>query len=210
MKHLPNRYINVQLPAPTVRVVCGQLTPSEEFALFWLWDWPRLLGWPLPIVWLRYRIDARRSAARLWGIDSSGALIIVEIRIDRGEIPDPFESLVFEVKRPSTNREWTAEALRQKWRKWSVGDRRNTQESRVERSLDRRDDTGNPQPVFFGVVVSIRTGFRLSRKAAKNLQQLQKRVGDERVLLRVMSATIDSEKMRVQQRSPRLKTEAAG
>jgi hypothetical protein len=198
MKQLPNRYINVQLPISTVRVACGQLTPSEEFALFWLWDWPRLLGWPLPIVWLRYRIDARRSSARLWGVDSSGSLIIVEIRIDRGEAPDPFDTLVFDVKSSATNREWTAESLRQQWRKWSARKGSDDQDRRVERSLDRRHDIGNPHPVFFGVIGSIRRGFRLSQKAMRNFEQLQKRVGTERVLVRVMSATLDARRLRVQ------------
>jgi len=173
----------------------GVLTPSEEEASSWLLQSPRLLDWPRKINWLACRIDTRKSASRLWGVDSSGSLIIVEIRIDRGEAPDPFERLVFEFKKQASNREWTAESLRQKWRKWSVMDHSNA--SRVERSLDRRNDTGNPHPVFFGVVASIRSEFHLSPKATKNLQQLQKRVGDERVLLRVMNATLDAQKLRV-------------
>jgi hypothetical protein len=168
--------------------MCGQLTPSEKLALFWLWDWPRLLGWPRPIIWLGYRIDTRRSAVRLWGVDSIGTLIIVEIKIDRGEAPDPFESLVFEVESSSTNRKWPTGSLRQEWRKWIAR---------------------NPNPVLFGVVASIRSRFSLSRKARKNLQQLQKRVGDERVLLRVMNATLDSQELLVRQRSPELTIEPA-
>jgi hypothetical protein len=101
----------------------GKLTPSEEEASTWQWKSPRLLDWPRMINWLGSRIDARKSAARLWGIDSSGMLIIVEIKIDRGEASDPFERLVFDVKRPPTNLEWTAESLREQWRKWSARDR---------------------------------------------------------------------------------------
>ncbi len=188
MKRLPNRYIKLSLPLSTVRQVCGQLTPSEELALLWLWDWPLLLGWPRPIIWLGYRIDARRSAVRLWGVDSSGTLIIVEIKIDRGKAPDPFESLIFEVESSSTNLKSTADSLPYEWRKWIAN---------------------NPNPVLFGVVASIRSRFSLSHKARKNLQELQKLVGDERVLLRVMSATLDSQELRVRQRSPGLTVQPA-
>jgi hypothetical protein len=180
----------------------GELTPTEEEASSWLWHSPRLLDWPRNISWLGSRVHARKSAARLWGVDSTGSLIIVEIKIDRGEAPDPFESLVFDVKRRSTNREWTAESLRREWRKWYTSDRSDPHQRRVERSLNRRNDVGNPHPVFFGVVASIRSKFRLSQKATKNLEQLQKRLGDERVLLRVMSATLDAGKLRVQCKAP--------
>ena len=189
MKRLPNRHIKLSLPISDLREVRGHLTPSEKLALVWLLDWPRLLGWPRPIIWLGDRIDAQRAAVRLWGLDSIGTLIIVEIKIDRGEAPDPFESLVFEVESSPTNREWPADSLRQEWRKWIAR---------------------NPHPVLFGVVASIRSRFSLSRKARKNLKQLQQRVGNERVLLRVMSATLDAQKLRVQQRSPRLTIGAAG
>lgn len=188
MKRLPNRYVQLSLPISDLREVRGHLMPSEKLALVWLLDWPRLLGWPRPIIWLGDRIDAQRSAVRLWGLDSIATLIIVEIKIDRGEAPDPFESLVCEVESSSTNRESPADSLRQEWRNWIAG---------------------NPRPVLFGVVASIRSRFSLSRKAKRNVKQLQKCVGDEHVLLRVMSATIDSEKMRVQQRSPRLTIETA-
>jgi hypothetical protein len=180
MKRLPNRYIKFLLPLST-RVACGQLTPTEELALLWLWDWPLLLGWARPIIWLGHRIEARRSGVRLWGVDSIATLIIVEIKIDRGKAPDPFESLVFEVESSSTKFKCPADSLPEEWRKWI---------------------TENANPVLFGVVASVRSRFSLSPKARRNLQQLQKRVGDERVLLRVMNATLESQELRVRQRSP--------
>lgn len=188
MKKLPNRHIKLSLPISEMREVGGHLTPSEKLALVWLLDWPRLLGWPRPIIWLGYRIDAQRSAVRLWGLDAIGTLIIVEIKIDRGDAPDPFESLVVEVESSSTDRDGPVDSLRQEWRKWIAR---------------------YPHPVLFGVVASMRSRFSLSRKARKNLKQLQKRVGDERVLLRVMSATLDSQELRVRQRSPGLTIEPA-
>ena len=201
MKRLPNRYINVQLPISTMRVACGQLAPSEDFALFWLWDWPRLVGWPRNINWLWSSIDARKSAAALTGIDSIASLIRVEIRTDRGDEPDPFEKLVFEVKDGSLNRNSTAESLREKWRKCcsrdagfaQIGWRRN-----VDRLLELRSDLGNPPPVLVGVVASTRYGFRLSPKTLRNFATLQRHVGHERVLSRVISATLGLGGLRVQ------------
>lgn len=186
MKRLPNRHIKVSLPSSDMREVRGHLTPSEKMVLLWLLDRPRLLGWPQPIIWLGYRVDTQRSAVRLWGIDSIATLIIVEIKIDRGEAPDPFESLVLEVESSPTDRKLPADSLSQEWRRWIAG---------------------NSRPVLFGIVVSIRSRFCLSRKAWKNLRQLQKWVGDERVVLRVMNVTLDSQELRVRQRSPELTTE---
>ncbi len=188
MKRLPNRHVKFLLPPSTGRVVRGRLTPSEELALLWLWDRPWLLGWPRPIIWVGHRIDTRRSVVRLWGIDSIGTAIIVAIKIDRGEAADPLESLIFEVESFSTDRKRLEDSLSDEWRKWFATNR---------------------NPVLFGVVASIRPRFSLSRKAWKTLRELQKRVGDECVLLRVMSATLDSQELRVRQRSPGLTVQPA-
>lgn len=175
----------------------GELTPTEEAALSWLWDSPQLLDWPRKIHWLWPH--ARKSVARLWGIDSNGTLIIVEVRRDRGDAPDPFESLVLEIKSPSIDRDWTAEALSEKWRKCCVSDALEDAHQRsVKRSLKSRNDVGNPPPVFVGVVASVRSEFRLSSKAQKNREQLRKRVGDERVRFSVISGKFSSRGLRVQ------------
>ncbi len=183
----------------------GVLTPTEEEASRWLWDSPRLLDWPRNINWLSSRIEARRSIACLLGIDSIGSLIIVEIAVDRGDAPDPFENLLFEIKSSSSNRNWTAESLREKWQKRGAGhplDPLRSKERSIERRLDLREALGNPPPVFVGVVASTRLEFRLSTKATKNLEKLRKRVGDERVLLRVLSGTLDFRGLRIQCRTP--------
>ncbi len=178
----------------------GELTPTEEEASSWLWDSPQLLDWPHKIHWLWPHIDSRRFVARLWGIDSIGTLIIVEIRRDRGDAPDPYERFVFEIKGPSMDRDWTAEALRENWRKcWArVAVVDATDERSVERLFKRRNKVGNPHPVLFGVIASTRQEFRLSSKARRNFEQLQKRVGDERVRLNVISGTFGARGLRVQ------------
>lgn len=183
----------------------GDLTPTEEEASRWLWDSPRLLDWPRNISWLSSRSEVRRSAARLLGLDSIGSLIVVEIMVDKGEAPNPFESLVFEVKSSSSHRDWTAEVLREKWRKSCARhslDALRICEQRVERKLDLRDALGNPPPVFVGVVATTRLGFRLSPKATKSFEQLQKRVGEERVLLRLISGSLDFRGLRIRCGTP--------
>ena len=177
----------------------GELTPTEEEASSWLWASPRLLDWPHKLHWLWSHVDSRKSVARLWGIDTTGTLIIVEIRKDRGDAPDPFGDLVLKVKDSSTDRDWTAESLRDRWRKCWLGEPLETAHGRsVERLLKRRDNSGNPHPVLVGVVASTQPDFRLSAKSQRNLDQLRKRFGDERVRLSVISGTFNSRGLRVQ------------
>lgn len=206
MKPLPSRYAYVLPPIPTVRGRVGELVPSEESTSFWLWQKPELLGWPRNINWLRSRVEARRSAAGLWGIDSTGTLIIVEIRIDRGQAPDPFDNLIVDVKKASMNSDWTAEALQEQWRKCCAKFpcyRDNDAHLRnVERLLGVRHLLGNPLPVVVGLIASVRSEFRLSRKAMKNFEQLQKRFGYERVLVRVINGTLDFRGLRVKCKTP--------
>ena len=158
-----------------------------------------MLDWPHKLHWLWSHIDSRRSVARLWGIDTTGTLIIVEIKKDRGDAPDPFADLVLDIKDSSMDRDWTAEALRRKWRKCWMGEPLETAHGRsVERLLKRRKNSGNPHPVLVGVVVSTRQQFRLSARAQRNLEQLRKRFGEERVRLSVISGTFSSRGLRVQ------------
>ena len=200
----------------------GELTPTEEEAASWLWASPRLLAWPLNIIWLWSRVDTRRAAASLYGLDSAASLMRVEINIDRAP-PDPFARLVLEMKSASRQRDSTAEVLYEKWRKcrarnsygraasrWfqcrygsDITPPKDTYERSVERLLELRQALGNPHPVLVGVVGSTRTGFRLSPEARRSFEQLQKRVGDERVLLRVISGTLDAKGgLRVQCQTP--------
>lgn len=227
MKLLPSRYVSFPCPTPAIRSVCGDLIPSEESVGLWLGAWPRLLGWRRTINWLSPRVPEshRRTLEDLWGADSVGSLLIAKIAIDRGDAPDPFANFVQYVKSASMRRQWTAEALRARCLKNS---RRNSfaqeaikqlqlaycasfapligsdsYQQSIESSLEIRDDIGNPLPVFVGVVASVQSGFSLSPKALKNLELLQKHLGSERVLLRVISARlIPKGLLAIQCRSP--------
>lgn len=193
--------------------VAGELTPTEEEATSWLWASPRLLAWRSNVIWLWSRVDARRSAARLYGVDSTGSLMIVQIKVNRGQALDPFEHLVLEMKSASNQRDWTAEALYEKWQKCRARNpfardavrrfQHEAYERSVERLLDRRERLGNPHPVLFGVAASTRSAFRLSPHGRRSCEQLQKRVGDERVRLRLISGTLDAtDRLRVQCQTP--------
>ena len=63
----------------------------EEEALIWLWWRPDLLGWPRTLEWVDSpRCDPARRGD-LWGIDSSGRLLIIEAV--HGTAADPFARL---------------------------------------------------------------------------------------------------------------------
>ncbi len=201
----------------SLRDASGELIPSEQSIISWLRAKPGLLGWRPNIRWLG------PQPGGLLGIDSMGSLIVVRTVIDVGAAPDPFEKSAADIKSAAINRDWSAAALRAKWLKCSIADRFDREALRqcqpayctggstscddahhrgVKRSLNMREAQGNPAPVFFGLIASPRPDFRLSRKAWKNLKTLQKQVGDERVGLRVISATIGSRLVRVQCRTP--------
>src|SRR6185295_7958654 len=84
----------------------GELTPTAAEASSWLWDAPHLLNWPHKITWLWCHVDPRKCFARLWGIDSIGTLIIVEIRADCSSAPDPFASLLFDIRAQWMDKDW--------------------------------------------------------------------------------------------------------
>ncbi|HEX2271351.1 MAG TPA: hypothetical protein VHH35_17525 [Pyrinomonadaceae bacterium] len=177
----------------------GELTPTEEEASSWLLALPHLLDWPHEIYWLWPELDQRNYVARLWGVDSTGTLIIVEIRRDRGDAPDPYEGFVFEIKSRWMDRDWTTEVLLENWRKYWKGQPCAPANARsVVKALKRRAKVGNPHPVLIGVIASTQADFRLSAKARKSFEQLQKRVGDERVRLSVISGTFGDRGLRVQ------------
>ena len=177
----------------------GELTPTEEEAASWLFHSPHLLDWSPDIYWLWPEVDQRKYVARLWGVDSLGTLIIVEIRRDRGDAPDPYEGFVFEIRSGWMDCDWTAEVLLENWRKYWEGKpcaAPNAQS--IEKALKRRARVGNPHPVLIGVIASTQTDFRLSPRARRSFEQLQKRVGHERVRLSVISGTFGDRGLRVQ------------
>lgn len=197
-----------------MRGMCGDLVPSEESVRWWLGAWPDLLGWRKGVSWLAPGVGESRRKSRegLWGLDSIGSLMIVETAIDRGDAPDPFANFVQYVKSASMKRQWTADALRVRRLKHSLRNSfaqeaikqlqlaycasfvpligSDSYQQSIESSLEIRDAVGNPLPVFVGVVASIRSGFCLSGKAQKNFELLQKHLGIERVLVRVIRARL--------------------
>jgi hypothetical protein len=90
----------------------GELVDVEEVGTLWLWAWPELLQWPAPISWLFSPVTGNAVwPGDLWGIDSTGRLLIVETKLALTPV-DPFEDfLAFEraAKFPS------ASALKERW-----------------------------------------------------------------------------------------------
>ncbi|HEU4869940.1 MAG TPA: hypothetical protein VFT08_03755 [Pyrinomonadaceae bacterium] len=192
--NLPIRYAH--FPKPLHDVV-GELIPNKKSVTSWLLAKPGLLGWRLDIHWLW------SSPASLYGLDRIGSLIIVRIVIDDGTDPNPFKNSAAEITSATINRSWSASALRPKWLTQLGPDRFHSSDySNVDKCLKLRERSGNPFPVFFGLVASSRSDFGLSWRARKDLGSIQKRAGDERAGVRVISASISSTRMRVQCRTP--------
>jgi hypothetical protein len=115
---LPDRYAYCSPPIAEQRRPLGYIIPSEESASLWLWAWPRLLGWPRRINWLFSPVTGNKDyPGDLWGVDSSGYLIVVETKINRGAIlQDPFEDFVPYIESGANSHYWSSEALFNRWR----------------------------------------------------------------------------------------------
>ena len=190
--NLPMRYAH--FPKPLHDVV-GKLLPNKKTIVYWLWARPGLLGWRLDIHWLWC------SPAGLYGLDQIGSLIIVRIGLDGGTAPNPFEKSAADIKSAAMIRSWSEEALRAKLLKHRYGTSigcYGSDYSSVDKCLKLRERSGNPFPVFFGLIASSRSDFDLAPKARKNLVAVQKKVGDERAGWRLISAKIGSRVVRVQ------------
>jgi hypothetical protein len=194
--NLPIRY--AYFPKP-LHDAAGELVPNKKSIASWLCASPRLLGWRLDIHWLW------SSSGHFFGLDLIGSLIIVRIGIDGVTVPNPFEKFAADIKNTAMNRSWAEGALRAKLLERSYGtsiDCCGHDYRRLDRYLKLRERSGNPFPVFFGLIASSRSDFHLSPQARKNLAFIQKHVGEERAGLRVISASIGSRQMRVQCRTP--------
>jgi len=190
--NLPMRYANFP---KQLHDVVGKLVPNKKTIVYWLCERPGLLGWRLDINWLWC------SPAGLFGLDQIGSLIIVRIAIDNGIAPNPFEKPAADIKSAAMNRRWSEEAIRAELLKHPCGTsigRYASDYSSVDKRLKLRERSGNPFPVFFGIVASSRSDFDLSPKARKNLVSLQKKVGDQRAGWRLISAKISWRVVRVQ------------
>lgn len=209
MKLLPSRYIFCAIQIATRIRASGDLIPSNRSAVFWLCVWPELLGWKRRIYWLRDAYSAKKGCYCLWGLDSAGNLIIVEIRTGRGEtLRDPFRSLTFHLKTHRNEHAWSTRELRAMWRdcvrsKQKFGDLASTREREIEAAFVKRQAAGNPAPILIVLVSSARCEFRLSDEGLKNLLLLQTLAGSARVFLRAISGRFGVRGIRIQCWSPR-------
>ena len=208
MKLLPSRYIFRALQIATTIRVFGDLLPTSRAAAYWLRAWPRLLGWKRRVNWLRVS-DSRKTSQNLWGIDSAGNLIIVEIRAHRGEtLRDPFASLTSHLQTHDNQRAWSAKELRASWHDSVTSAHKiiavtSTHKRDVEEAFVKRQAAGNPPPILVVVVSSARWEFRLSDEGLKNLLLLEKLAGSARVALRAISGRFGFRGIRIHCWSPR-------
>ena len=209
MKLLPKRSVYCVIRIATTFRIFGELIPTSESAARWLCAWPVLLGWGRRVNWLFVRVfDSPNQKARysLWGIDSSGRLLIVEIRTSRTEaLRDPFKSFVSGSENPGEQRTWSTRELRARWRKsyQDLGGELSTDYKRdVELAFAKRQAAGNPPPILM-VVVGCRADFRLSDKGFKNLLFLEKLAGSSRVVLRAINGRFGRRGMRINCWTPR-------
>ena len=208
MKVLPSRYIFCALQIATTIRVFGDLIPTSRSAAFWLRAWPRLLGWKRRVNWLRVSDSAKKSQ-NLWGIDSAGNLIIVEIRTHRGEtLRDPFASLTAHLKTHDDQRAWSTRELRAIWHDSfrsapQVVAVTATDKRDVEEAFVKRQAAGNPPPILVVLVSSARCEFRLSDEGLKNLLLLEKLAGSARVALRAISGRFGFRGIRIHCWTPR-------
>ena len=182
--------------------------PSSRSAVLWLRAWPRLLGWKRRVNWLRVSDSAKRSQ-NLWGIDSAGNLIIVEIRTNRGEtLRDPFASLTSHLKTHDHQRAWSTKELRATWHESSRSAQHVlpltfAENQDVEEAFVKRQAAGNPPPILVVLVSSVRCEFRLSDEGLKNLLLLEKLAGSAKVALRAISGRFGLRGIRIHCWSPR-------
>jgi hypothetical protein len=203
MKLLPSRYIFCALKIATRIRAFGDLIPSSQSAAFWLCIWPELLGWKRRVYWLRVSDSARKSGQCLWGIDSAGNLIIVEIRTNRVEtLRDPFKSLTTLFKTHG-DRVWSTRELRAMWDDCLRAKQASTCEHDVEEAFVRRQAAGNPPPILVVLISSANCGFRLSDEGLKNLLFLETLAGSARVALRAINGRFGIRGIRIRCWSPK-------
>lgn len=203
MKLLPKRHVCCVLRTATTSHVFGDLIPTSESAARWLCAWPALLGWGRRVNWLFLRVfDSPNKNVRynLWGIDSSGCLIIVEIATETPR--DPFKRFASSFKTRSDHRAWSTRELRARWREYissdhDLADELTTPYKRdIELAFAKRQAAGNPPPILM-VVIGCRADFRLSDKGFKNLLFVEKLAGPSRVVLRAINGRFGRRGMRI-------------
>lgn len=195
--------------APPTQRASGDIIPSRESVVLWLWERPQLLGWERPLYWLF------ECNWHLWGIDAAGCLIIVAATIARGKsLQDPFGGLVDYARRCSQD-EWTEQQLRVTWRDYLDSDAAERivppivkpgYIRAVEQALAKREAARNPLPTFVALMGSRNSYLDYSEAGLKNRLLLENLVGPAKVRLRVISGTLDFKRLLVRSWSPGART----
>jgi hypothetical protein len=99
-----------------------RLVLYEEAATLWAWAWPELIGWKLGVNWLFSPVVGQKWPGDLWGIDSSGSMLLVESK--RANAPqDPLRDFVGYLESSplrGTNPLLDAELIRSHWSQYRV------------------------------------------------------------------------------------------
>ena len=72
--------IEVMPPVEEIRNRLGEVFSREEEASLFLWAWPELFGWEQDLEWLFSPVVGQTWPGDVWGIDETGAMIIVETK----------------------------------------------------------------------------------------------------------------------------------
>lgn len=205
---MKNRY---RYWAPPTQRASGDLIPTRESAVLWLWERPQLLAWERPLYWLF------ECNWHLWGIDQAGCLIIVAATIARGKtLDDPFGGLVDYARRCSHD-EWSAPELRSRWGDYVRSQPEDSERvvppivkpgyrRGVEQAFGQREAARNPPPTFVALLGSRNSDFEFSEAGLKNRLLLENLVGSTKVRLRVISGTLDFKRLLVRSWSPGART----
>ena len=197
--------------APPTQRASGDLIPSRESAVLWLWERPQLLAWDRPLYWLF------ESNWHLWGIDAGGCLIIVDVTIAGSKtLQDPFGGLVAYARACSPG-EWSAPELDVRWRDYLGSQQDDVQRvvpplvrpgyiRAVEHALAEREAARNPLPTFVALMGSRNSDLEYSEAGLKNKLLLENLVGAAKVRLRVISGTLDFKRLLVRSWSPGART----
>lgn len=197
--------------APPTQRASGDIIPSRESAVLWLWERPQLLAWERPLYWLF------ECNWHLWGIDAAGCVIIVAATIARDKtLQDPFGGLV-DYARGCSHDEWTAQELRVRWRDYLTSQQDDAKRvvppivkpgyiRAVEQALDEREAARDPLPTFVALMGSRNSDLEYSEAGLKNRLLLENLVGSTKVRLRVISGTLDFKGLLVRSWSPGART----
>lgn len=141
MSQLPSRSVRVAAPAAG-HGRSDNILPTEESASLPLWAYPGLLGWPRSVNWIISPVVGNdRYPGDLWGLDSRGDLLIVEMKLHRSRRQDPFADFVPYASSGTAEGRWRASPLEEYWRRLVALEERFLREFGNPRSAPRKERT---------------------------------------------------------------------